>query len=61
MGESKFHFLEIVYSTFHIPQYSTPLGLGRDWCANPGLHPGLAMLNPFRVPEKETISERSPK
>ncbi|MBL0096581.1 MAG: hypothetical protein IPP46_08870 [Bacteroidetes bacterium] len=26
-------------------------GCGLGWCANPGLHPGLAMLNLFRVLE----------
>ena len=40
-------FLDACYSSVQ-PRW----GWGVGWAANPGLHPGLAMLNPFRVPEK---------
>ena len=40
-----------------VPRFNPFRVGGWDGVANPGLHPELAMLNPFRVPEKEPTDE----
>jgi hypothetical protein len=51
----RFYFKQSYATDFLYACYSSVQprwGCGLGWCANPGLHPGLAMLNPFRVLER---------